>query len=75
MSSRLVPAWVNGVVRFLDLWGVSLFYRLEATMWRKLFEEQRGGDAYESLQVELCKVRSENERLKREIVALTPNSA
>jgi hypothetical protein len=36
---------------------VAQFYKLEAKMWRELYQQQRGGKAFDDLQKELAETR------------------
>lgn len=47
------------------LQGVLTFWKIEAEQWRKLFEEQRGGEAFNSIQKALADARAEIDTLKR----------
>jgi len=43
--------------RMKNLRGLVRFWKTEAKQWRKLFEDQRGGDAFSAMQRELCEAR------------------
>lgn len=50
--------------------GFSAFHEIDARKWRELFEEQRGGTAFNSIQTELVKTRSELQKAKQELAEL-----
>lgn len=51
------------VRRFYEASAVT-FWKIEAREWRKLYEEQRGGEAFNSIQKQLAEARAEISRLK-----------
>lgn len=50
--------------------GLAVFHEIDAREWRTLFETQRGGAAFNDIQEELVKTRSELQKTKQELIDL-----
>lgn len=62
--------WLARFVRNFYEASAVTFWKIEARKWRKLYQEQRGGKAFDDIQRQLADARAEIQRLK----SLIPNS-
>ena len=56
--------------KITDLKGQLAFHKQESRIWKGMFTEQRGGQAYKDMQERLVEVEAENRSMLRAIASL-----